>query len=298
MDPLTVIAAGNMAGNMFGNLFSGFSQNAAAEKNYSLQRENLAWQKEMQAEAWRRDDTAVQRRAADMAAAGINPLMAAGNAAGNAPVVKTDAPQMDIQGAGAIGKGISEGASNAMAALQMSKDFAVKDAQIQNIQAQTNKTNVEANSIESLLPGNMKLQSADLQLKGSQIKNLAFDLEQLKPAEVRIKTQEIANKLQDIKQSEWFMKNQDKLTQLTSVRDRNEQMLRQAGISESNARLAAMAVELEILRNNATVSKQTIGARSAGAYTDMIKNMDMVKMLGLKIGDPQMFDRVRSLLKQ
>lgn len=45
--------------------------------------------------AWARDDTAVQRRVADMQAAGINPLLAAGGGAPNTSPIKMEAPTVE-----------------------------------------------------------------------------------------------------------------------------------------------------------------------------------------------------------
>lgn len=64
--------------------------------NYFLQRENLDWQKKAQRTTWEREDNAVQRRAADLEAAGLSKTLAAGSAAQSSGPIRTDAPQ--IQG--------------------------------------------------------------------------------------------------------------------------------------------------------------------------------------------------------
>lgn len=53
-------------------------------------------------QSWARDDNAVQRRAKDLLAAGINPLMAAGQDAGNSAPIPMKAPQVGDFGAALI----------------------------------------------------------------------------------------------------------------------------------------------------------------------------------------------------
>ncbi len=63
------------------------------EKNFELQKENLAYQKDLQNRIFEREDNSVQRRVNDLVKAGLSPTLAAGSSAGAGSVVSTSAPQ-------------------------------------------------------------------------------------------------------------------------------------------------------------------------------------------------------------
>ena len=61
--------------------------------NYQLQKENLAYQKSLQDTIFKREDTAVARRMADLKNAGLSATLAAGSAANAGQAISTKAPE-------------------------------------------------------------------------------------------------------------------------------------------------------------------------------------------------------------
>lgn len=73
------------------------AQKEIAEQNLAFQREALAQNQANQLTTWNREDTAVQRSAADMQAAGLSKTLAAGNSASSSAPIKVDALHNDYQ---------------------------------------------------------------------------------------------------------------------------------------------------------------------------------------------------------
>jgi hypothetical protein len=97
---------GTVASSLAPGLLSGAMQwldsSRQRKHDQSINRENIQFQREalaqnlaLQERAWSREDSAVQRRAADLKAAGMNPLMAAGAQAQSSAPIKVDAVRKD-----------------------------------------------------------------------------------------------------------------------------------------------------------------------------------------------------------
>lgn len=122
----TVIGAGL---GLVGGLFSG-------SKNYKLGKKQLEWQKNAQYITWQREDNAVQRRAADLQAAGMNRLLAAGSGATTTAPVHVDAPQYpDLSG---VGNPLIQKAQIDMALMKQHADISQTEAQTKLLTGQLN----------------------------------------------------------------------------------------------------------------------------------------------------------------
>lgn len=64
--------------------------------NYFEQKKMNKWQRRKYEESLGREDTAVQRRAADLRAAGMSPVLAAGQGASTMPPISLNAPELDV----------------------------------------------------------------------------------------------------------------------------------------------------------------------------------------------------------
>ena len=117
--------------------------------------QNFQYQKDLQKQIFAREDNAVQRRVADLVAAGLSPTLAAGSAANAGQVVKTDAPQIDyksnllgmyqmMQAISRMKADISktDAETDYIKAQRnlLDKEASLKDAQIQNLQSQSSYT--------------------------------------------------------------------------------------------------------------------------------------------------------------
>lgn len=83
--------------------------------NYASVRQTNAQNEALTREAWARDDNAVQRRKADLLAAGMNPILAAGDAAANSQPIQKQAPEFNSDPLGEVINMVGQGMSMANA---------------------------------------------------------------------------------------------------------------------------------------------------------------------------------------
>lgn len=78
------------------SIASAASGGAGSILNYRAQLKKLNYDKTVQNIAWRREDSSIQRRVNDLRAAGLSPVLAAGQGASSGPIVTTQAPQLNF----------------------------------------------------------------------------------------------------------------------------------------------------------------------------------------------------------
>lgn len=134
----------NAGGNLITNLL-----------NYNLQKKQFAYQQDLQKQIFAREDNAIQRQVKDLKAAGLSPTLAAGGGANAGSVVSTSAPQMnwsDVSLGSAFDymKSMQQVEMNEQQKIANEKQIAFTAAQINNMNAQTTKLNID-NGFESQL---------------------------------------------------------------------------------------------------------------------------------------------------
>lgn len=109
--------------------------------NYNQQKDLMNYNKQLQREIFQREDTAIQRRAADIKKAGGNPALAweSGNGAGAGQSLSLQAPQVSPENFATL----AHSSASFFDLDRIINENRMNDVQVKNIQAQTDKTYAE-----------------------------------------------------------------------------------------------------------------------------------------------------------
>ena len=270
--------ANNPLGTLTGGLFGGgIGKNHAeqiADKDYQLQVDRMNYEKQLQQTIFNREDNSVQRRTADLKAAGLNPILAAGQGANTGQAVPVHTPDVSGQ---LQAKQISQQHEAAMAqmvmnALKMKSEIDHTEADTDRIRMQTTKDEWSMKHESAKLHLDTNRYNIELSRLGLDITRLDRDYQRLILERSDLELRQSIHALEtDKARVDRIFKNYQ--ARLINMQTATEE-LRQLGLQED---IAMKALERNITTRDLQLSID-IGMR----YKD---NLPIAGTLGLSMAD-------------
>ena len=119
-----------------------------AQKNYQMAVDQMNWQQQAQQTAWSREDNAIQRRVADLTAAGLNKYLAAGQGASSSGVTASNVSGVANQiNSGAKISPVSFNSSDSfLTGVQRANDISLTQKQVELLDSQIDNVNADTSN--------------------------------------------------------------------------------------------------------------------------------------------------------
>ena len=134
--------------------------------NYANQAEQQRWERKMYKNALSREDSAVQRRVADLKAAGLSPVLAAGSGAQSMAPIKSQAPQFDGD---PIGKGLQ--------AMALQASLMQQKQNIEKTKQETDLIKMQKDRVMADTVGQQLMNKYTADSMGNRLTKLDFDVQ-------------------------------------------------------------------------------------------------------------------------
>lgn len=187
-----ILGAGSAIASTAMGAVGSAKQNKIDQMNFGLQKEAFDWQKSAQYTTWAREDSAVRRRMADLKAAGINPILAAGQSAASSAPVKLGAPQREYHGADRAIAGMQ----TAMSLMQQKAEIGRTAAQTKLLQTQKDQEEIKNNFMTRSNPLSLQSQRMEVLYDRNTLRtNIQRVRQEFRMGNVRIKQEKLDNLL-------------------------------------------------------------------------------------------------------